>query len=114
MTAPSGQIPALDPSEYAGLAGAVLLDVRELAEWIAGHAPQAIHIPLGELAERTGELPRSQTVVCICRSGARSMRAAELLDEIGLATHNLSGGMRAWSDAGLAVVTPAGEPGCVI
>jgi rhodanese-related sulfurtransferase len=46
-----------------------LLDVRENDEWAAGHVPGATHIRLGELGQRTGEVPRDQTVYVICRSG---------------------------------------------
>jgi len=46
--------------------GAILLDVREDAEWRAGHAPKARHIPLSRLPARLGDLPGSAT----CRLGA--------------------------------------------
>ncbi len=103
------------PEQAADLAagGAVLLDVREDAEWRAGHAPGARHIPLGALADRLGELPRNRMIVTVCRSGARSARAAALLARDGREVANLSGGMRAWQHAGKPVV--AGKrPGRVI
>ena len=43
---------------------AVLLDVREPQEWQAGHAPQAEHIPLGQLESRLAELPRDRQIIC--------------------------------------------------
>jgi rhodanese-related sulfurtransferase len=57
--------------------GAVLLDVREDTEWRAGHAPGARHIPLSRLPARIKDLPPRRPVVTVCRSGARSARAAE-------------------------------------
>ena len=59
--------------------GAVLLDVREPHEWSSGHAPKARHIPLGQLSTRAAELPRNREIYVVCRSGARSARAAKLL-----------------------------------
>ena len=73
-TSPVPQIPAA-----AVPAGAYLLDVREYEEWDAGHAPGAVHIPLGELGARYTELDRDQTLYVICRSGHRSAHAAHAL-----------------------------------
>ena len=50
-------------------AGAYLLDVREDEEWAAGHASGAVHVRLGELGARFGELPRDREVYVICRIG---------------------------------------------
>ena len=91
--------------------GAVLLDVREPQEWRAGHAPAARHIPLGELGGRVGELPPGRPVVAVCRSGARSARAAAFLAGQGREASNLTGGMHAWARAGLPVVATGGRPG---
>jgi rhodanese-related sulfurtransferase len=91
---------ALDPS------ATVLLDVREGWEWEAGHAPSAIHIPLGELAGRIGELPTDETVFVICHSGGRSLTATALLHSSGRAAVNVVGGMMAWERAGGPVARP--------
>ncbi len=74
--------------------GAILLDVREDAEWRAGHAPGARHIPLSRLPARMKDLPPRRTVITVCRSGHRSARAAALLAREGREVVNLSGGMR--------------------
>jgi len=102
-------------AQAAGLAagGAVLLDVREPHEWQAGHAPRARHIPLGQLARRAAELPERRAVVTVCRSGARSARAAAMLARDGREVSNLAGGMRAWARAGLPVVARGGGAGRV-
>lgn len=104
------------PAEAAELveSGAILLDVREQPEWVAGHAPRARHIPLGQLARRHGELPAGRTVITVCRSGHRSARAAALLAREGVQVVNLSGGMRAWVAAGLPVVGKGSRPGAVV
>ena len=94
--------------------GAILVDVREPAEWAAGHAEGARHIPLAQLGQRQRELPVGRPVITVCRSGARSARAATLLAEQGRDASNLDGGMRAWAAGGLPVVTEGGRPGAVI
>ncbi len=105
------EVPPAEAEELAR-AGAVLLDVREPEEWSAGHAPGALHVPLGQLAARLGELPDA-TMVVVCRSGARSAMAAQALIGTGRDARNLAGGMHAWAAAGLEVVTDAGTPGAV-
>ncbi len=114
MSDPS-QPPQLDAPDAARLVagGALLLDVREPDEWQAGHAPGAVHIPLGELGARAGELPRDTRIVAVCRSGQRSNRAAAALRQSGLDAANLAGGMQAWAAAGLDVVTDDGGAGRV-
>lgn len=88
-----------------------LLDVREPDEWVAGHAPSARHIPLGELGMRSAEVPADQTVYVICRSGHRSDRAAEALNAAGWQAVNVAGGMREWAAAGRPMIGEAGtEP----
>src|SRR5260370_26418734 len=67
-------------------AGVFLLDVREDDEWTAGHAPDAVHVRLGELGARAGEPPRDREVYVICRSGTRSAYAAHALAGGGLNT----------------------------
>lgn len=75
-----------------------MVDVREPEEWASGHVAGAKHIPLGQLAERIGELDPSQETIMICRSGNRSGLACELLEEKGFNVVNMVGGMNAWTD----------------
>ncbi len=92
-------------------AGAFLLDVREDDEWAAGHAPDAVHVRLGELTARTGELPRDREVFVICRTGARSAYAAQALAGAGWTTVNVADGMTGWAVAGRPMVSDTGtEP----
>lgn len=93
--------------------GAALVDVRERTEWDAGHAPQALLLPLTELGRRAGELPRTGRVVVVCRSGRRSAGLVAQLVTIGVDAVNLDGGMQAWRDAGGALVSDAGTPAII-
>ena len=90
-------------------AGAFLLDVREDDEWTAGHAPDAVHVRLGELGARAGELPRDREVYVICRGGARSAYAAQALAAGGLQTINVADGMTGWAVAGRPMVSEDGS-----
>jgi rhodanese-related sulfurtransferase len=106
------EIPHIDVRELAErrAAGAPLIDVREDGEYTEGHAPGATHIPLGEVAERVGEVPRDQTVYVICRSGGRSGKAVEHLRAHGVDAVNVAGGTLAWIEAGHPVETGSGAP----
>lgn len=102
------------PHHVAALleSGALLIDVREHEEWEAGHAPSALHAPLGELDPSS--LPRAPALIALCRSGSRSAFAVELLRVAGLPAHNLVGGMSAWAAAGLPVTRDDGTDGWVL
>lgn len=85
--------------------GLVVLDVREPHEWAEGHIAGALHMPLGDLMERRGELnPEMQTLV-VCHVGGRSARATAYLVSNGHSAVNLDGGMAAWADAGRPTTT---------
>jgi len=76
-----------------------IVDVREPDEFNGplGHVPGARLIPLGTLTARAGEISKSQPVVIVCRSGARSAQATILLGKAGFEqVANLSGGMLRW------------------
>lgn len=75
---------------------AILLDVREESEWEAGHAPMASLVPLARLPDVLDDLPHDRLIICACRSGGRSQRAAIYLEEHGFDVANLAGGMLAW------------------
>lgn len=88
-----------------------LLDVREDDEWAAGHAPDATHIPLGQLGARTAEIPADLKIYVICRSGGRSARATQALNGAGWQAINVAGGMQDWAAAGRSMITDSGtEP----
>jgi rhodanese-related sulfurtransferase len=85
---------------------ALVLDVREQDEWDAGHAPGAVHIPLGDLPSRLDALPDTDdgTLAVVCRSGGRSSRAVAWLSQQGFDVANVEGGMKAWEVAGKQLV----------
>jgi rhodanese-related sulfurtransferase len=80
-------------------AAMTLLDVRE--DWETTLAPvpgPIVHIPMGQIAQRLGELDPKQETVVICRSGGRSLQVARYLERNGFASvANLTGGILAWS-----------------
>ena len=83
--------------------GATLLDVRENGEWKSGHAPGAIHVPLGDIDKAPRRIKAGRPVVVMCASGMRSRTAAKHLRSLGYDATSLSGGMAAWQHAGGAV-----------
>lgn len=111
MTRPGPDITVQHAADAAADGQVLLLDVREDDEWAAGHAPGAVHVPLGTL--RAADLPTDRPVVAVCRSGNRSGVAAAALAQAGLEVVNMAGGMTAWAAAGLPVVTTDGSPGQV-
>jgi rhodanese-related sulfurtransferase len=76
----------------------VVVDVREPREFVAGHLPGAINVPLGRLDAQFAHLPQSSQSVFVCRSGARSLRACAIAARHG-STHfgHLEGGLLAWA-----------------
>ena len=107
-------IPATTVGDVDDLDDPFLLDVREVDEYTAGHAPDARHHPLGSIPVVWESLPQGRTILCICRSGARSAQATAYLREQGLHAVNLEGGMQAWIAFGLDVVRDDGAAGSVI
>jgi sulfur-carrier protein adenylyltransferase/sulfurtransferase len=75
-----------------------IVDVREPHEWEISHIEGATLIPLGSLAARMNELDTADEIVLQCKTGARSMRALELLHTAGFRKlKNLKGGINAWA-----------------
>lgn len=75
-----------------------ILDIRQTSEFVAGHLPEAVHIELGEIASRAGDLPDEPTVV-MCGHGERAMGAASLLERAGHRELSvLSGGPDDWAE----------------
>jgi rhodanese-related sulfurtransferase len=109
-------IPTVSVSDVTS--DAVILDVREPDEWAAGHAPGAIHIPLGDLPARLAELEALRagagvgavSMAVTCRGGGRSSRAVTWLTQQGYDVANLHGGMLAWFAAGKPLVSDGDVP----
>lgn len=104
----------MDPVIADGRDDLFLLDVREPAEWQAGHVDGATHIPMSELGAAQGALPTDRPILCICRSGQRSAMVTGALERAGYDAENLEGGLLAWVEARLPLVTDEGEPGTVV
>ncbi len=80
-----------------------ILDVREPGEYQGGHINGAKLIPLGQLQQQLSQLPKDQTILCVCASGSRSSSAANLLARAGYQVINLRGGMMGWQMSGFPV-----------
>ena len=82
-----------------------LIDVRPQEEYLAGHLPGAISIPLSELGPRVDEIPRDKTIVVYCRGPycIYSDEAIELLVERGLNATRLEEGVVEWQQYGYAL-----------
>ena len=85
---------------------AVVLDVREQAEFSNGHISGAKHFPVASLEQRSGELKKflKKPIVVVCASGARSRTACGTLKKLGFENVTLlAGGIGAWQQANLPV-----------
>jgi rhodanese-related sulfurtransferase len=89
--------------------GAQLVDVRAEHEWEMGRIEGATHLPLAELAERTGEIDKDRPVVFYCRGGNRSTMATEALAAEGYDAKKLSEGIVGWAGAGLPLEPEGGQ-----
>ncbi|MEH7378939.1 rhodanese-like domain-containing protein [Bacillus sp. JJ1533] len=73
-----------------------IIDVREVDEVATGKIPGAVNIPLGLVEFRMHELDKTKEYVMVCRSGGRSGRASQFLENQGFKVINMEGGMLAW------------------
>lgn len=87
-------------------AGALLVDVRETDEYLSGHVPGAVSVPLSELVQRAEECrdPRGNGTLMICKVGGRSASACAHLAGLGFEVTNVAGGTMAWIMSGRDVV----------
>ena len=86
----------------------VIIDVRQNHEWLAGHLPDAVHVPLAVLESRVADLDPDRPIVTYCATGVRSIDASYVLKRAG--RHDvraLAGGIVAWQQAKNAVVVPS-------
>lgn len=76
----------------------LLLDVREAVEVGICAIPESLHIPMGSLPSRVGELPKHQDIIVVCHHGGRSAQVTMWLRSQGFSrATNLSGGVDAWA-----------------
>lgn len=113
---PQPDVPAVTAVDAAVMVedGALLIDIREPAEWQAMRIPGAEFKPLSRIQEWFEGLPRDRDIILQCRSGDRSARATDaLIRQAGFdRVFNLSGGLIAWHSANLPIDRgPAPDPG---
>jgi hydroxyacylglutathione hydrolase len=98
-------VPSVSPdqaAEWIPKTRPLVIDVREPAEYEAGHVPGAVSIPQADLALRLDELPRERDLLVVCAGGTRSLRAARFLRQLGYHNvTNMQGGTSGWIAAGL-------------
>ena len=74
----------------------ILLDVRTAGEFSSGSIPGAVNIPVDELRDRLGELPKDRELLVFCQVGLRGYLACRILAQKGFACRNLSGGFKTY------------------
>ena len=105
--------PAISPREAAerlSRGELQLIDVREPEEVAAVGVAGAANVPLRSLAGSLERIERERPVAFLCRSGARSASAAKAALSAGLDAVNVAGGIQAWADQGLPVVSSPSRP----
>ena len=98
--------PEIDIDQLAGAVrgGAAIVDVREPGEYMAGHVPGAVLIPMGQLPGRVTELDRNAPVYVVCASGNRSATMTHFLRGEGFDAYSVAGGTSGWARSGRPVV----------
>lgn len=104
----AADLPTVEPAALPD--DALIVDVRDAADWRAGHAPGAVSIPVGQLAARLDEVRAladslGKTLAVSCGGGTKQLRATAYLRDNGVDAVVLRGGMRGWKSAGRPVVT---------
>lgn len=104
LSKPGKEVGPLQAVQLMNRRDAVVVDVREAAEYATGHIAGARHIPQGQLAGRMKELEKAKgrPVIVACATGNRSRAASALIEKQGHAeVYNLQGGLAAWRQAGM-------------
>lgn len=92
------RISMAEAERLMGTEGVLLLDVRTQEEYKAGHIPGAICVPVESISAPPEELPdKTQTILVYCRSGRRSVQAAEKLAALGYTGIIEIGGIQSWN-----------------
>jgi rhodanese-related sulfurtransferase len=96
-------VPQVTPLEFRARVEAgnavTLLDVREAWELAIARVEGAVHMPMGEVPERIGELAPEHEIVVMCHAGGRSAQVVRFLQQRGFENaFNLAGGILAWSE----------------
>ncbi len=87
-----------------------IIDCREQNEWDAAHADGTTLMPLDTIGQRMGELDKQRPIIIVCRSGRRSLVAAEQLVAAGFTeAKSMNGGLIAWAELGHPLVASEKE-----
>ncbi len=96
------QVSVEQAKEATANEGIQFVDVRRVAEHAGGHAPNTINLPLDILAKEVGKLDPEKPTYVLCQSGYRSSLGTSILENAGFnEIYNVTGGTKAWIDAGL-------------
>lgn len=91
-------------SQWLAAGDALVVDVREPAEFAGGHIPGSLSVPMSRLGDTDMPAAGSRRLVLVCASGRRSeMSCGKVADKTGGVVHSLDGGLAAWRQAGGAV-----------
>ncbi len=98
--------PEIDADQLADAVklGATIVDVREPGEYLAGHVPGAMLVPMGQLPSRLHELDRNGPVHVVCASGNRSAAMTDFLRAAGFDAYSVAGGTSGWTASGRPLV----------
>lgn len=96
----SDTVPEISVDDLAAMSGHRLVDVREEHEYEEARVPGAELLPLATVPDHLDRFRAGETVYVICRSGGRSMKAAQFLRSKGIDAVNVAGGTLAWLDSG--------------
>lgn len=104
LFSPGAEVGAAEAVQMINRRDALTVDVRESAEYAAGHIANSRHIPLAQLADHLKALEKFKLrpIIVICRSGSRAASAAGVLRKNGFGeVFTLRGGVSAWQQAGM-------------
>ncbi len=79
--------------------GGIIVDVREREEFIGGHIPMAVNLPLEDIKQGNISLPKGKMIIVYCETGGRSAVAARILADKGYKVINTVGGLREYRGA---------------
>ena len=106
LAKPGKEVGAAQAVQMINRRDGVVIDVREPAEFKAGHIPNAKNIPQGQLQGRLKDLEKykAKPVILVCATGNRSRGTVATLEKSGFGeAYNLQGGMAAWRQASMPV-----------
>lgn len=101
----AAQLGAFEAVQLINRRDAIVLDIRDKAEYAAGHIPNARNIPQGDLGTRMHELNKykSRPILVVCQAGTRNAAACAQLSKEGYEAFALRGGLSAWAQASMPV-----------